>query len=177
MVSKKRMPHVIGTVKFATTLARIHGFNENVAEFMGYAHDLFREVDWSKLLKIAKIYGIKTNIQDKVRPVLLHGKIAALFIKKRFKIEEEDILSGISYHTSGYKDFGTYGKILFLADSLEETRIYPKIDELRLLAYKDLDMAFYEVLRNKISYAVSRDLLVLPETVEAWNESVIKRNM
>ena len=108
-------------------------------------------------------------------PILLHGKVAAEFVKRRFKINDSDILTGIAFHTSGYKDLGIYGKVLFLADSLEETRTYPNVNKLRELAFKDIEVAYFEVLRNKIIYALSRDLLILPESVESWNNLIMKK--
>ncbi|MBO8160948.1 MAG: bis(5'-nucleosyl)-tetraphosphatase (symmetrical) YqeK [Thermosipho sp. (in: Bacteria)] len=175
MVTPERMKHVEGTVRFARSLCVIHNLDKSKAEFMAYAHDLFRDVNFEKLLKIAKIYLINISFYEKLNPILLHGKIAAEFVRRRFNIEDDDVLTGIAFHTSGYKNFGIYGKVLFLADSLEETRTYPKVEMLRELAYKDIDMAFYEVMRNKIIYALSRDLLILPESVEVWNSMIIER--
>ncbi|MDK2885514.1 MAG: hypothetical protein PWP54_72 [Thermosipho sp. (in: thermotogales)] len=175
MVKEERQPHVEGTAKFAKALAKIHNLDQTIAEFMGYSHDLFRDIKYDKLFKISQVYSIEITLHDKTNPILLHGKVAAEFVKRRFKIYDVDILSGIAYHTSGYKDFGIYGKVLFLADSLEETRTYPNVNELRKLAFKDIDIAYFEVLRNKIIYALSRDLLILPESVESWNSLIFKK--
>ncbi|SHH30487.1 bis(5'-nucleosyl)-tetraphosphatase (symmetrical) YqeK [Thermosipho atlanticus] len=175
LVTNERLTHVEGTAKFAKTLALIHNLDQNIAEFMAYAHDIFRDVIYEKLVKIARIYSIEISTHDQANPVLLHGKVAAEFIKRRFNINDDDILTGIAFHTSGFKNFGVYGKVLFLADSLEETRTYPNVEELRELAYKDIDIAYFEVLRNKIIYALSRDLLILPESVDSWNSIIVKR--
>ncbi|ONN27806.1 metal-dependent phosphohydrolase [Thermosipho affectus] len=175
LVNKERLPHVLGTAKFASTLAKIHGLDTRIAEFLGYIHDVFRDLPEEKLLKMSKAYGIDITLEDRMHPILLHGKIAAEYIKFRFKIVDEDILNAVRYHTSGFKSFGVYGKLLFLADSLEETRNYPKVSYLREVAYKDLNMAFFEVMKNKIMYALSRNLFILKESVECWNYLISKR--
>lgn len=175
LVKDERLPHVEGTAKFAKALAKIHSLDQKIAEFMGYAHDLFRDISYEKLFKISKVYSIEITPHNLTNPILLHGKVAAEFVKRRFKIEDRDILTGIAFHTSGYKDFGIYGKVLFLADSLEETRTYPNVNKLRELAFKDIEVGYFEVLRNKIIYALSRDLLILPESVESWNNLIVKK--
>lgn len=175
LVKDERYSHVEGTAKFAKALAKIHNLDQTIAEFMAYAHDLFRDISYEKLFKISKVYSIEITSHDLTNPILLHGKVAAEFVKRRFKINDSDILTGIAFHTSGYKDLGIYGKVLFLADSLEETRTYPNVNKLRELAFKDIEVAYFEVLRNKIIYALSRDLLILPESVESWNNLIMKK--
>ena len=175
IVPEYRLPHIRGCAKFAVTLAKIHGLNEEIAEFLGLAHDIFRDLPGDKLIKISKGYNIKPTKEQLLHPILLHGKLAAEFVKFRFNIFDEDLLNALTYHTSGYKDFGVYGKLLFLADSLEETRNYPKVNYLRELAFKDINLAYFEVLKNKLIYAIERDLFILNESLEAWNNLIKER--
>jgi predicted HD superfamily hydrolase involved in NAD metabolism len=175
LVSKDRLLHVEGTAKFAKTLARVHGLDENIAEFIGYAHDIFRDINQRKLLKLARGYNLSLTDEEKLHPILLHGKLAAEFLRFRFNVEDEELLDAVRYHTSGYKNFGIYGKLLFLADSLEETRNYPNVNKLREIAFKDIEMGYFEVLRNKLIYAIERNLFILKESIESWNELIRKR--
>ncbi|MBC7123670.1 MAG: hypothetical protein H5T94_10635, partial [Pseudothermotoga sp.] len=41
--------------------------------------------------------------------------------------------------------------------------------DLRKLAEQDLDEAVIQTLRNKICYAVKKEYLLFPQTVEMWN--------
>ncbi|ABR30102.1 metal-dependent phosphohydrolase [Thermosipho melanesiensis] len=174
-VGKDRMKHIVGTAKFAETLAKVHGLDTTVAQFLGYAHDLFRDFSEDRLVRMANVFGLKVTPEDREFPILLHGKLAAEYVRLKFNISDDDILDAIRYHTSGFKDFGVYGKLLFLADSLEETRNYPNVSYLREIAFKDLDMAFFEVMKNKLIYALSRNLLILNESIECWNYLIRKR--
>ncbi|MFN3283466.1 MAG: HD domain-containing protein, partial [Pseudothermotoga sp.] len=89
--------------------------------------------------------------------------------RRRFNIDDKEILEAIAYHTSGKENLGDVGKIVFLSDSLEENRIYENVEFLRQMAKQDLNHALYLIVANKILYAVKRRLFVLPETVKMWN--------
>jgi len=78
----------------------------------------------------------------------------------------------VRYHTSGSPELDTLGKIVFLADSLEFGRVYDKVETLRKLSFKNLDTAVFETLKNKMIYALKRNLLLLPESVEMWNSMI-----
>jgi len=106
---------------------------------------------------------------EKLNPILLHGKVAAEYIKRRFALHDRDILDAIAYHTSGKDHFSDIGKIVFLSDSLEENRIYDNVDWLREMSKEDLNEALFLTAGNKIQYAIRRGLFILPETVKMWN--------
>lgn len=106
-------------VEFSRKLGEIYGADLNKIELAALSHDLFRDVPPRKLLKMARAYGLKISELERTHPVLLHGKVAAEFLKRRFNVEDEEVLNAVAYHTSGHVSFGTVGQILFIADSLE----------------------------------------------------------
>jgi len=170
LVSQDRKPHVLGVVDFCKRLAKRYSLDENKLTIMALVHDLFRDIPGNKLFKIAYSYELSISELGAKRPILIHGLVASEYLKRRFGIDDEDMLIGIAYHTSGYPTFGPLGKALVLADSLELTRVYDKINQLREIAFYDLDVAYVEIIRNKINYAVNHNLYLLPETVETWNK-------
>jgi len=153
----------------------MYGADLNKIELAALSHDLFRDVPPRKLLKMAWAYGLKISELERTHPVLLHGKVAAEFLKRRFNVEDEEVLNAVAYHTSGHVSFGTVGQILFIADSLEFTRDFPGVNELRRIAFRNLEEGFFQVLKNKIFYAVGKNYLLIPETVELWNSILMKR--
>lgn len=172
LVSKERLEHVYGVVDFCERLAKRYQLENDKLRTMALAHDLFRDVDEKRLKRIALSYGIELNNLLEKKPILLHGFISAEYLKRRFKVDDEDVILGVAYHTSGHPDFGTYSKALILADSLEFTRLFDRVNQLRELAFYDIDMAFREVIKNKIVYALNFNLYVLPHTLETWNKLV-----
>jgi len=175
VLSKKRIVHVKSVVDFSKRLGEIYNVDLNRLELAALSHDMFRDVPPRKLLKMSRAYGLKISDLEKAHPVLLHGKVAAEFLKRRFGVDDEEVLIAVAYHTSGHVGFREIGKILFIADSLEFTRDFPGVDALRKIAFRNLEEGFFQVLKNKIFYAVGRDLLLIPETVELWNSILMSR--
>lgn len=169
LTSPKRKRHVLSCCEFARKLAKIHGIDEDKVIVACLAHDAFRDVPATKLLRIARSYGIEPSEMELEHPVLLHGKIAAEYLKRRFKFNDQDVLDAVAFHTSGKAGMNEVGKIVFLADALEETRVYEGVEHLRRLAERDLDEALIQTLRSKVCYAMEKEYLLLSETVEMWN--------
>ncbi|GAB6188330.1 bis(5'-nucleosyl)-tetraphosphatase (symmetrical) YqeK [Marinitoga arctica] len=176
MISEHRLKHIMGVAYTTKILANKYKIDERKAELAALGHDLFREVKPYKFLKIARFYGIKISEIEKNHPILLHGKIAAEYLKMRYDIPD-DIYKAIYYHTSGYKYFDTLGKILFIADSIEPTRVYENIDYFRKLAEYDINKAYEEILKNKILYAIKRNHFLILETVESWNYILSRKKL
>lgn len=175
LVNKERLPHIYGVVEFCEKLAKRYALDHEKLKVMALAHDMFRDIPERKLKTLARIYEIEVNDLLEKKPILLHGFISAEYLKRRFNMNgdlDEDMLNGIKYHTSAHKDFGPYAKALTIADTLEFTRTFDKVNQLREIAFYDLNIAFKEVIRNKIFYAVKFDLYVLPYTLETWNKLV-----
>lgn len=133
------------------------------------AHDLFRDVEPRKLMKISKIWNLKITKVETFAPVLLHGKVASEYLKRRFKLNDEEILDAVAYHTSGMPTDSLIVKLLVVLDTLEHGRSFDGVDELRTVAKRSVNEGYTEVIKNKIKYALNHALLILPQTVEAWN--------
>ena len=71
---------------------------------------------------------------------LLHAKTGAAVARVRFGVPPE-IENAIRWHTTGKPDMTTLEKVLYMADYIEPARDFDGVDELRRLAYIDLDAA------------------------------------
>jgi len=173
-VSDARTAHIAGSEDFAYRLCAKHRLPFDPVLIGVLAHDLFRDWPVERLRSVAKRSGMDANPYLERAPILYHGIIAGLFLKRwRGNLGFlSDIVEAVTYHTTGYPFRCYIGKILFLADSLEETRDYPGVKRLRKLAERDYENGFNEVLEHKIGYYVRKKYLLLPETVAAWNSAV-----
>ncbi|MCX7812942.1 MAG: bis(5'-nucleosyl)-tetraphosphatase (symmetrical) YqeK [Pseudothermotoga sp.] len=169
LVGPKRLRHILSCSEFARKLAKIHKIDEQKVLLACLSHDMFRDIPAPRLLRMAEAYNIEPSELELKHPVLLHGKIAAEYLKRRFKIEDVEVLEAVAYHTSGRAGVSSVAKIVFLADALEENRVYEEVEELRKLAEHDLDEALIRTLRSKVCYAMKKEYLLLPETIEMWN--------
>jgi HD superfamily phosphohydrolase YqeK len=65
-------------------------------------------------------------------------------------------------------------KIIYIADAVEEGRNYPGVNEMREVAYKNLDEAILMEANRKIEYLIKLDAIIHPSTVEMRNWLVEK---
>ena len=90
--------------------------------------------------------------------------------KNEFSIQDEEIIEAIRYHTTGKENMNNLEKIVYMADLIEENRIYPGVEELRELAYnKQMDKALLKSFDNTIKLVIERNQIIHPRTIEARN--------
>jgi len=169
MCSKERLKHVFGVERLARKLSRIHGVDSSKAGLVAVSHDIFRDRDEDELIRLSVFFGIETTEIERTAPVLLHGKIAACYLREEHGIEG-DIFQALYWHVSGIPGMTLLGKILMISDIGEEGRSFPEALQIRKAAELDLEKSFADVIRLKIAWAVTTGSLLLPETVWTWNE-------
>jgi len=175
LLTERRKKHIFAVRDFALKLAYIHKADPTRVEIAALSHDLFRDVPPGKLLKLAKLWNIKIDDEEKNHPVLLHGKVAAEFIRRRFKLEDKSILLAIGYHTSSHPDFDEIGKIVTIADTIGYDRDFECIEKLREIAIENLEEGYLIVLANRMKYYINTGRFILEDTVKSWNKIVGRR--
>jgi nicotinate-nucleotide adenylyltransferase len=101
-------------------------------------------------------------------PDLTHSFLGAELARVEFGINDSEILNAIAYHTTGRKKMSRLEKLLYVADMIEPNREpYRVLNELRALARKNLDDAFFEGLHHKIEYTNKKKKHVHPLSKEA----------
>ena len=136
----KRVPHVIGCSETAAELAKIHGANVEDAARAGILHDITKALSGREQLRLCEIYGMITDDFEREYTKLLHAPTGAAVAKYVFG-ENDAVVEAIRWHTSGRAGMSTLEKILYVADYMEPNRSFPGVEELRRLAYTDLDAA------------------------------------
>ena len=163
--SEKRKIHTYGVVKTACQLAKMYGEDEKKAEVAALFHDMYRGVSKQSINCYVKHLGLASKYIDNCN--LAHGKIAAIVMKRDFDINDTDILNAVSFHTTGRKGMSLLEKIIYIADAIEPNRSYPNVDDIRKMAYKDLDEAVYMSMCNTISFVKSSGNYLDQDTIEA----------
>ena len=88
-------------------------------------------------------------------------------------IKDKEILQSVAYHTTGKENMSLLEKIIFLADYIEPGRRFPGVDDLRALAYEDLNRAVLQAMDNTILYVLRQGLLLHPQTMKARNSLLL----
>ncbi len=144
---ESRVKHVIGCSETARKLAEIHGADPDDAERAGILHDVTKALDGQDQLRICDNYGIIIDAFDREHTKLLHAVTGADVARRVFG-ENEAVCQAIRWHTSGKADMTTLEKIIYVADYMEPNRDLPYVEELRRLAFTDLDAALLMGLRK-----------------------------
>ncbi len=173
ILPKKRFDHVVRVVDMSLKLAKIYNSDIDKVKKSAYLHDIAKFFTLEEMLDLLDENEIE---KEYVVREFLHGFAGAIYVKKEFQIDDEDILNGIRYHTVGRKGMSQIEKIVYLADAIEEGRDYEGVQEIRELAYKNLDKAILMEANHKIKYLIDIGVVLHPNTVEMrnWILKVIK---
>ncbi|OPJ55563.1 bis(5'-nucleosyl)-tetraphosphatase (symmetrical) YqeK [Alkalithermobacter paradoxus] len=175
MITEKRLVHSLGVVESAKKLAKIYGEDVKKAEVAALLHDCAKCLGKDEVLYYVRKYNILLDDIQKKELELAHGIVGAYISKDIFKVDDESILSAITYHTTGKENMSKLEKIIYVADFIEPNRDYPGVDKLRNTAYnEDLDKALLMSFDNTIKYVISIQKILHPITVKARNYLLCK---
>ncbi|MGE5605190.1 MAG: bis(5'-nucleosyl)-tetraphosphatase (symmetrical) YqeK [Bacteroidota bacterium] len=138
-------------------------------------HDLCREYDRDKLLKLAGNFGIVVDDIEKAEPLLLHGSVAAAIAKSNLGIDNPLILEAINYHITGAPGLSPLASLIFVADFIEPGRTFEQARIIREQAFK-LSPAeiVLKIYNRSIEYVIKQGFLIHPRSVAGRNELIMK---
>jgi predicted HD superfamily hydrolase involved in NAD metabolism len=142
-----RYAHSVRVARCADLLAQRHDIDSRKARLAGLLHDLARLYSPERLLAECAARGIRIGAVEREHPVLLHARLGAALARELFGVEDGEVLSAISKHTTGAREMSPLDCAVYLADSLEPSRSFPERGELWQLALRDLDEATRETMR------------------------------
>lgn len=174
----KSEEHCISTAKYMLFLAEKFGYkNKEICFITGLFHDIAKDYDKNKALKLIKTKKIKIdNLAMKI-PSIWHSYIGAYFIKNILhKKNKKLILDAIKYHPTGKPNMSLLLKFLFIADFCENKRKFKQSQILRkkvLLAQKikDLDKIILEIAKIKINYCLEKNKIIHLNTIKLYNKN------
>ena len=170
MLPERRLQHSLNVSKCAEKLSEIDNCNKEKAKIAGLVHDCAKYFDDEQIEDCIKKFNIKLDPLEENNIALSHSLIGSYVSKEVFKIEDEEILNAIKYHTTGRENMTLLEKIIYMADLIEEGRNFPRVEELRELTYGGkLDEALILSFNNTIKFVIDNNQLIHPRTVKARN--------
>ncbi|MBE6956436.1 MAG: nicotinate (nicotinamide) nucleotide adenylyltransferase [Ruminococcaceae bacterium] len=166
MVRAKRIPHIMGTEEEAVRLAAHWGADETLARRAAILHDCTKYLNLEEQTAICRQYGVELDELEQRAVKLLHSKTGACIAKHVFG-EDEQVYRAIFYHTTGRTDMSLLEKIIYIADYMEPTRDFDGVEELRRLAYEDLDRALLRGMEMTIEEMNARGVPIHKNTQAA----------
>lgn len=173
-MSEKRFKHVIGVVDTAKMLANLYDEDIEKASIASILHDCAKEYTREEMERLCTYYGYESNDNMSKDPALLHSKIGSILAKATYGVNDEYVLDAIKYHTTGRKDMTMLDKIIFIADYIEPSRSFDGLENIRKLAFRDIDLAVFEALENTMLHLIKEKSFIHEDTLYARNDLLIK---
>jgi nicotinate-nucleotide adenylyltransferase len=166
LLKPTRVNHVLGCRDTAVELARRWGADEIDASRAGILHDITKALDGPLQLTLCAEYGTILSDFGKKYPKTLHALTGALVAERIFG-ENEAVVNAIRHHTTGKANMSLLEKIIYVADYMEPNRDFSGVDELRRLAFTDLDAALKLGLEMTLEHLKRQGSEVSPESRDA----------
>jgi nicotinate-nucleotide adenylyltransferase len=168
-LSTARYHHILGVSAAAANLAINYTYNVRSAILAGLLHDCAKWMQPEDMLQYCKNNHIFISEIEEQSPTLLHGKIGADLAKKKYHIEDPEILQAIIYHTTGRPDMKTLDKIIYIADYIEPNRKMIKgLSQIKKTAYINLDQAICMISKDTLEHLKKKQKIIDPLTKETY---------
>ena len=152
-LTASRFQHTLGVMYTAGALAMKYSVDLKQAMLAGLLHDCAKCIPNKKKLKMCSQHHISVSEFEQEHPFLLHAKIGAYVAKAKYDVTDENILSAITWHTTGKPEMTLLEKIVYIADYIEPKRDKaPNLAIVRKLAFQDLDECMYKILGDTLAY-------------------------
>jgi nicotinate-nucleotide adenylyltransferase len=166
LLKPSRVNHVLGCRDTAVALAKRWGADEADAARAGILHDVTKALDGPLQLTLCAEYGTILTDFGKKYPKTLHALTGSLVAERIFG-ENRAVVEAIRHHTTGKADMNLLEKIIYVADYMEPNRDFPGVEDLRRLAFTDLDEALKLGLEMTLEHLKRQGAEVSPESREA----------
>ncbi|MDE6128144.1 MAG: bis(5'-nucleosyl)-tetraphosphatase (symmetrical) YqeK [Lachnospiraceae bacterium] len=168
-LEEKRYEHTLGVAYTAAALAMRYGASIESAELAGLLHDCAKGMEEEKSISFCEKHHIGITDVERRKPQLLHAKVGSFLAMNTYKVHDKDVINAILNHTTGRPGMSLLEKIIFVADYIEPGRKQaPHLDEIRRLAFQNLDSALLRILEDTIIY-----LQNFPEDIDPMTEKTL----
>ena len=164
-----RYEHTLGVMYTASAMAMRYGADIHQALTAGLLHDCAKCIPGEKKLKLCKKNHIDISDAESKNPSLLHAKLGAYLAADKYRITDPMILDAIRSHTTGRPGMSLLEKIVYIADYIEPGRKeLPNMQDVRTLAFQDIDQCLYRILKDSLVYLKSKDMTIDPTTEKTY---------
>ncbi len=132
-MSPKRYSHTCAVETMVARLCELF-CPENTTELRAAAllHDLTKEESLEKQLQLCREFDIIVQSGDVLAPKTFHAKTAAALIWRDYPdFASEAVVSAVRWHTTGHADMTLSEQLLYLADYIDDSRMFPDCVRLR----------------------------------------------
>lgn len=161
LLPEKRLIHTANVATSALEKAKELNLDPEKVRISAVLHDC------AKYANYKSVKDFKLN--EEVPAPVIHAFLGAHLAKTMLKIEDEEILDAIRYHTSGRANMSALEKLIFVADMVEEGRTYDGVETLREFYRGDFEKCFLECLKEEYEHLLRRGGDIYYQTENAYN--------
>ncbi len=188
-MSEKRFTHTAAVEDMVARLASLYCPEKtNILRAAALLHDITKECDVATQLELCRRASIPLAPDAAFCYKTLHAKTAAALIPDNYPaFAHETVLSAVRWHTTARAGMSLCDKLLFLADYIDDSRIFPDCVRLRSFFWnahpermdssaradhlrETLILSFDMTIRQ----LVSEGAIISTDTTDARNELVLE---
>ena len=107
---------------------------------------------------------------------VIHAFLGAYIAENHLKIQDQEVIDAIRYHTSGKAKMSDLAKLLFVADMIEPGRDYEGVEYLRSLYETDFEKCFRECIKEETVHLINKKAVIYEETLNAYEYYINQKN-
>ena len=176
-LSPYRFNHSMCVADRAVELAKRNNLDSQKAYVAGILHDIMKEESLDSQQKIIESTGYTMTAVELASPNVYHQMSGAVYVRDILGIDDEDIVGGIRYHTTGRADMTPFEMLIYLADFTSADRDYPDVDIMR----KKTDADFFDGMLYSLTYTITKlaqqSKQIHPDTLHCYNWVLDIKNM
>ena len=176
ILSEKRYYHSECVMEMCGELAAIYNVDIKIAQLVGIAHDVAKEMPTEEKFKYMEENNLKIDDIEKKYPTLLHAKIGADIAIKKFGFSKE-MGQAIEAHTTAKPNMDMLSKILYIADWVGKDREFEDTYYLRELAKNNIDKAILYSLDSIIKDKIDSKEEIHLDSILARNYLISNKNL
>ncbi|WP_078379626.1 bis(5'-nucleosyl)-tetraphosphatase (symmetrical) YqeK [Sutcliffiella halmapala] len=172
-LTERRYLHTVGVMETSIQLAQLYKVDEEKAVLAAIFHDYAKFRDKEEMRRIILDQSMPQDLLAH-HDELWHAPVGAYLVETEVGLTDKDVLEAIKCHTSGKINMTPLDKVLYVADYIEPSRDFPGVEQVRETAKTSLDIAVIQAMKNTISYLLTRNQPVYPDTFHAYNDMTMR---
>ena len=169
MIPDRRYEHTLGVEYTACCMAYRYGADPTRTRIAALLHDCAKYIPSQMKIRECEAAGYQPSQAERKNPELLHARLGAIYARNKFGVEDEEILSAITWHTTGKPNMSLMDKIIYIADYIEPNRDKsPILGQVRSLAFIDIDQCLLAIMKGMMDYLSAGSSVVDPMTRSAF---------
>ena len=171
-----RFSHSMAVGDQARYLAEKYGCDPEKAYLAGLLHDITKNETVENHLQLFNKFGIMLTETEINSKKLWHAISGAVYLREILKINDDEIISAVRYHTTAKENMTILEKIVYIADFTSADRKYSDVDTVRDLVEQSLEKAIGYALNYTICDLAKKNLPIHEDTIKAYNFLVIRED-